>query len=87
MARRNRVDPLLLAASKRKQPEDRPKCPTCGLRAPHYRDPEGGASWFQTFGHRCPHGEPCPGWHDPGEFVETCYACKAVPIRKEQTDG
>lgn len=87
MARRNRVDRGLHRMARSLVESKRPKCPTCGLRHPGRDADEGVAGWLQTFGHRCPHGEPCPGWHDPGEFVETCYACKVVPIRKEQTDG
>ena len=86
MGKRRSVDPELLRRARSTVEAKRPKCPTCGLHCPS-KEEGGGAAWLQTFGHRCPHGEPCPGWHDPGEFVEVCYQCKVVPIRKEQTSG
>lgn len=49
----------------------RPVCPACGARAE--RD---ATDWLRVWGHRCPHGEPCPGWGDPSEHVTECSVCR-----------
>lgn len=87
---RRSVDPELLKQSRRGDGK-RPVCSACGLECPPRRprsgpgrpphdDDEGntGANWLRPWGHRCPHGEPCPGDGKIGSLISTCPKCKAL---------
>lgn len=50
-------------------PVDATACPSC--KAPRER----GTDWPSVWGHRCPHGEPCPA----GGADVTCSGCGPVP--------
>lgn len=54
----------------------RPVCPSCSTAAPGYVS----SSWGLAWGHRCPHGEPCPGWEAIAPSVSTCResGCKCI---------
>lgn len=59
-----------------RQEHIRPVCPVCRARAPH---PEAedfvGIEWAQLFGHRCPHGEPCPAFSSVKGLAVVCPLC------------
>lgn len=64
--------PLELEVAVRSSDETkRPLCPRCGQRCP-YRI----ISWCGPFGHRCPHGEPCPSLNETVKGLGSCATCK-----------
>lgn len=66
-----KLAPSVIKAFHRGVSEDvskRPTCPSCG-RVPSFGKT---TEWAVMWGHRCPHGEPCPGWEQVPEGVSTC---------------
>lgn len=91
--RRAYVPAALLRRMRRAKAEDRPECPSCGQRSPPQTDLDYGAGWFQTWGHRCPHGEPCPSFgtlegerHEPTCRHVSCTS-KAASVVLEIPEG
>lgn len=54
-------------------------CPTCNARPTTSDGPE----WAHAWGHRCCHGEPCPGWASP-KGHEVCTRGHDVEDEQEQ---
>ena len=66
--------PSLTAQVRRVKEKDRPLCPSCKQHSPSRDSLEyNGIKWCRAFGHRCPHGEPCPGW---SQHERTCTVCQ-----------
>lgn len=69
-----RAAALLQAGSR--VPWERPLCPCCAQRAPRVASARCvAADWLSMWGHRCPHGEPCPGWGEVQTGVACCTQC------------
>lgn len=52
-------------------------CPTCKSRPESILD---GPEWAEAWGHRCRHGEPCPGFEQVPDNWSVCNQC--VPQQK-----
>jgi hypothetical protein len=78
--RHNQINPELLRAARSKDPTKRPHCPCCARVAPGLAAGE----WLLAWGHRCPHGEPCPGWSAVPAGAKQCAQCNpAMPAQPE----
>ncbi len=80
-----KADPDLVRRAKSAVEERRPVCPSCGTRAPR----DCGAEWFKPHEHRCPHGEPCPGFAESvSAYLTACAVCDPqLPIRSSRWTG
>jgi hypothetical protein len=59
-----------------------PKCLRCGTPEPLRSSAMRILEW-RHWGHRCPHGEPCPGSSAAPEGVKTCARCAPQPATRE----
>jgi len=50
----------------------RPECPCCHQDAPVGRKM---IRWAELYGHRCPHGEPCPSFAEVPAEATRCKQC------------
>lgn len=80
LRRRTFVSAELMRLMRRAREADRPQCPSCGQHSPAPKSDEyAGASWFQAWGHRCPHGDPCPGWSKRTPTCESLSCRRQAP--------
>ncbi len=73
---RKSSDKLLRRSLRYAAPDRRPRCPVCRTHSP---DPKSedfcGVDWLAHFGHRCPHGEPCPSFSPVKGLATVCASC------------
>jgi hypothetical protein len=55
----------------------KPCCPSCGMVAPPHRR---AIRWAELWGHRCPHGEPCPGFSKMPVGSPHCELCRPMSV-------